>query len=171
MLSEEHKAWAEDIMRQARGMMARDGFVTPAYFVFTPDEGTFVVPPPDLNVDADKQKVMTAKILQKLCKEKKATLLMYVDEIWMATKKMDAESLDEALEVMDELEMPRPSEDPDRKEALMVIASTPNGDLSMLLAHMYRDAANVPTTAEPEWQDDGGQSKSRMLLPWGEYDA
>jgi hypothetical protein len=166
MLTEDYKKIVEEVMKTGHEIMKKNGSVGAMYFLVLEDE-IIPVPPVDVvDVPEDVAKKTMAFLLAMAAKKAGANMTMMIDEIWMSTPPLpkNIKTIEQAKEYAHSDATVRPSEDPNRKEGLVVIATLPGGESHVLMSALHRDKKGKPHLEKPEWVN--AKIETRMMNKW-----
>lgn len=171
---EEFEATAERMRGQAVEVFTKDGYHSPMAFLFTtinPENGKnerSIIPVMAAQFSEDAHKGAFAYAIKTIAAATKAVGIVFITEIWMRTvdatpdmRKMAKSELETFL-----ANQTRPSESPDRKEALFMSIEHSRFGAKAFYADILRDAEGKPSVAE--WRTyPGGNMTGRFihLLP------
>lgn len=126
---------AAELLKRATNILAKEKSLEPAIFAISPENSSlFAIPFPDAKI---------RNLLLGFLKVGKVKLgfscIACVSEAWMSTAKEGQPT----IEVV-------PSEDPNRKECLMVYVVMESGQKASLMAYLARDEEGVATLVDEE---------------------
>jgi hypothetical protein len=155
---EEFEETVASLQKQARTIFTRDGCHIPIAFVFatrdfrTGEKGKHIFPIAAESFTNDAEKDGFAEAIQRVAEVAQAVGLLFISEVWTtnfrAPEGMDEETVRRTAT--------RPSDDPNRNEALFMSAEHPRFGTRTYYAQISRDADDKPAIAE--WELSSGTS-------------
>jgi hypothetical protein len=148
------KALLESSFEMSSKLLLEEGSIMPVWIILY-DDGTapFIRPTPWRN---EAEKVAALGAMRSFIKLTGAVMYAMISETWMAHR--TASSFEEA-----EKQGPRPSQDPNRLEALMIVIADPVGGGEFFSWEMLRDKEGKLTGFKPLKTPSKEHSQGRML--------
>lgn len=130
-----------------------EGTLAPVALLVNGDGGMGIVP---LQMSDDREKMMSAKVVNVMAKMSGAEMVVWISEAWFVKD----QKLDEKGDPIP------PSQRDDRAETLMALVAVPSGEIEMLSAPIKRTPDGKAYCEGRQWQDDSITRRSRLLKAW-----
>lgn len=149
------REFSQKLMAEASIMLALSKYVSPIFVIMK--DGQSVMFPADFEDNAKKE--IGKQAIWTICNRVNADAIFVVAETWMTIKKKGKGPY------------PRPSEDTDRIERLMVNFTQKDGNSGILYADIHRDKNDDPYLTDTKWIDDDYEMGKNFIEPWSSNDT